>query len=97
MARLIDADKLKNVFEGYSYEEDSNPHFPLDMVKKDIDEQPTVEAVPVVHGEWIRTRFASECICSNCQALTYAELTRTGYKNYNFCPQCGCDMRTSAE
>lgn len=69
----------------------------LDLIIKGIENEPTVEAKEVVHGEWVRTKFASEYICSNCQALTYAELTRTGYKNFNFCPNCGCDMRTSAE
>lgn len=58
-----------------------------------VKEQPTVEAVPVVYGEWEQTRFACEYICSNCQALSYAQITKTGYKKFNFCPHCGADMR----
>lgn len=69
----------------------------LNEFKSEVRDAPTVEAKEVVHGKWVRTKFASEYICSNCQALTYAELTRTGYKNFNFCPNCGADMRTSAE
>lgn len=54
MSRLIDADDLKNVFDGYSCTENPNPHFPLDMVKKDIDKAPPVEAVPKSYAEQIR-------------------------------------------
>ena len=81
--RLIDADNLKMPNDA--------PY--KASVKRVVALQPTVEAKEVVHGEWVRTKFASEYICSNCQALTYAELTRTGYKNFNFCPNCGADMR----
>lgn len=54
MSRLIDADDLKNVFEGYSCTGNPKPHFSLDVVKKDIDKAPTVEAVPKSYAEQIR-------------------------------------------
>ena len=48
---------------------------------------PTVEAVPVVRGEWIAqdeslTRF----MCSHCKA-------KNNGGHENFCPNCGADMR----
>ena len=86
MSRLIDADDLKNVFEGYSCTENPNPHFPLDMVKKDIDKAPPVEAVPVVHGEWIGGKWYKEC--SVCSEVFTPTTTLP-----NFCPKCGADMR----
>ena len=61
------------------------------------DRQPTVEAKEVVHGEWIKTRLAMEYQCSNCQNVVYAESTRTGHKLFNFCPNCGADMRKKVE
>ena len=56
-----------------------------------INNQPTVEAVPVVHGEWIDEfgKFLLLYKCSECSS-EYPW-------NTNFCPNCGCDMRTSAE
>ena len=58
-----------------------------------IDEQPTVEAKPVVHGEWIKQK---ECIdtwkCTNCGEVEKVP-TCMGEPMYNFCPNCGCDMR----
>lgn len=62
-----------------------------------VNEQPTVEAKPVVHGEWIKTRLAMEYQCSNCQNVVYAEYTRSGYKLFNFCPECGSDMRKKVQ
>lgn len=52
-----------------------------------IKEQQTVEAVPVVHGEWIAqneglTRFK----CSVCNGKNHG-----GHEK--FCPDCGADMR----
>ena len=96
MSRLINADDLKNVFEGYSCTENPNPHFPLDMVKKDIDKAPTVEAVPVVHGEWIHVPSSDMATgkayeCSNCKKMRYGSFMPP------FCQMCGASMRTSAE
>ncbi len=48
---------------------------------------PTVEAVPVVHGNWIveLDKFLLLYECSECSS-TYPWAT-------NFCPNCGADMR----
>lgn len=58
-----------------------------------FEEQPTVDAKPVVHGEWIEHKWAEEVggwlisnfECSQCHM----------WKRYNtnFCPECGADMR----
>ena len=74
--RLIDADVmreewLENGENEYVY--DSN------AILDCIDAQPTIEAVPVVHGEW-----KNGC-CTNCGQV---DLSKP-----NFCPNCGADMR----
>ena len=58
-----------------------------------IVDAPTVEAVPVVRGEWERTRLAGEYLCSNCQSIEYASRTTMAEKLFPFCPNCGADMR----
>ena len=83
--RLIDADNLK---------------IPSDApykasVKRVVAQQPTVEAVPVVHGKW-RHIGGDEWCCSECGNVISTEGSwekPTG----NFCEECGADMRTSAE
>lgn len=64
---------------------------------KAVEDAPTVEAVPVVCGEWEKTRLAGEWICNKCQSVVYAGYTRNGYKLFNFCPECGADMRRKVQ
>lgn len=69
-------------------------HRTLVFAKEIIGLQPTVEAVPVVHGEWIiktdEYEFAKWDECSICGH----KLKAIGCgKDFNFCPNCGADMR----
>lgn len=61
-----------------------------------INMMPTVEVKPVVYGKWILEERAGVdyWCCSECHKIKseyYAKPTD------NFCGNCGCDMRTSAE
>lgn len=80
--RLIDADNLK---------------IPSDApykasVKRVVAQQPTVEAVPVVHGEWILEEKAGidYWCCSHCHKIRSEYYAKP---KDNFCPECGADMR----
>lgn len=60
-------------------------------IEKIIEEQPQVEAVPVVHGEW-RHIGGDEWCCSECGNVISTEGSwekPTG----KFCEECGADMR----
>ena len=51
-----------------------------------VDEQPSVDAVEVVHGRWIDAReYCGDYMCSNCDALY-------GTNKFNYCPDCGAKM-----
>lgn len=55
-----------------------------------IEEQSTVEAVPVVHGEWVNeyiNRYGHPCHC--CSVCGF----HASHQDKNFCPECGADMR----
>lgn len=59
-----------------------------------VEDAPTIEAVPVVHGEWLikedEACFATWDYCSVCGF----EMGFAGSSHYaNFCPNCGADMR----
>lgn len=93
MTRLIDANVLlkqsRRVVEydeaGFSMEYNA---VPTEIIKN----APTVEAVPVVRGKWIKGIYGwhcSECVESFGPELYY----ECGYKKPNFCPNCGVDMR----
>ena len=63
------------------------------VVISEISEQPSVEAVPVVHGEWI---IGSKPRCSICGKSALREYDREDWLSYvpsDFCPNCGAHMR----
>ena len=72
MSRLIDADVLKAIYDPSSYEgHDPNENWDnvistFEEIRTDIDDQPTVDAVPVVR-------------CKDCK---YAYMTDDGYCNW---------------
>ena len=92
MSDLISRKALIDVIEKEKSDNDAYCRMCIDSMKEIIEEQPTVEAVPVVHGEW-----KTDCgvlfpvyRCSECNCATALGKTK-------FCPNCGADMRTSAE
>ena len=96
--RLIDADALmKDIIKRFRcrpYIEVGNK---CEYVHDILDEQPTIEAAPVVHGEWeeITDDWSDETIysCAVCKE-DFVTIDGTPAENlYNFCPNCGTDMR----
>lgn len=61
----------------------------FDYCIKRINEQPTIEAVPVVHGEWVNGK------CSNCGEYipTDTRIDFVDEEDCAFCYSCGADMR----
>lgn len=71
--RLIDADALKSY--GTSWKT------PMDAYR-DINLAPTIDSVPIVHGEW-KSVHDVIWLCSICH---YA------HSRSNYCPNCGAKM-----
>ena len=87
--RLIYANKVLEradevTFMGFRAEE-RKKHF-MDLVSE-ILKQPTVDAVEVVHGRWIRYEHGSGIFCSHCR---HKRRYRDAHDNY--CPNCGAKM-----
>ena len=60
----------------------------------EINNAPTVDAVPVVHGRWERKQDISTFgmlmfECSECKKLSEGGILD---EPYNFCPNCGAKM-----
>lgn len=89
--RLIDANALKKHLRnlvasgGHKYYRkgmDDTLHRHMPNI---IDDQPTVDAAPVVHGRWCFMGLWEEC--SVCKHPISVDGERT-----NFCPNCGAKM-----
>ena len=103
MARYIDADSVVAfpIRRNHCDKQNANPAFinGIETVMEYIDSFPTVDAVPVVHGEWVRQHHRKEIpdmgmmitgeypTCSICE---FAEMGLAQETNY--CPKCGAKM-----
>ena len=66
------------------------------LAKAWLDEAPTVDAKPVVHGEWLygeRNKAERTLVveCSQCGAVFNLPMLAFGF-SYNYCPNCGSKM-----
>lgn len=94
MGRLIDADALKDYIVihnvGCGCSEDYQKSF-----LESIDDQPTIDSVR--KGHWI-DKGCGEYRCSSCRELVELEDELImNIKRFNYCPNCGADMRGEQE
>ena len=93
--RLIDANALKDGLSnleasgGHKYYRQGMDDVLHKFMPSFIDEQPTVDAVEVVHGRWINpymNRYGHPCHC--CSVCGF----KASYQDKNYCPNCGAKM-----
>lgn len=86
--RLIDADRLTRpeIIKMYYHLPNGDTAIPI----IDIENAPTVDAVPVRHGRWEYIpgdgKFRAILICSRCRRNVGE------YNRFNYCPNCGAKM-----
>ena len=81
---MIDADALIEDFRELNWLQGDTA-----VIEDIINEQPTIEAVPMVHGEWVNGK------CSNCGEYipTDTRIDFVDEEDCAFCYSCGADMR----
>lgn len=75
---------------------DSAHKGPPGRARKLIEEAPTVDAAPVVHGRWVNQGFNPVC-CSVCGVTPNALRGTTVQPDFKFCPYCGAKMDGDGE
>lgn len=86
-----EAKKIANKFT-FTFAEERERY--MDFLDYCLKNAPTVDAKPV-RGEWIRKNMqkswgkSTDLICSICGEKSWL--------GYNFCPNCGADMRKQVE
>jgi hypothetical protein len=88
--RLIDADALKSKVQAQEWKRDPAVMLALDWIYMLINEQPTIDAVPVVRGEWIENPTKDSVLCSYCHA-DWNLFDNDTYR-FCYCPNCGARM-----
>ena len=82
--RLIDADALLRDIEKY--------HLSDGMFQHWTELQPTVDAVPVVHGKWLPIIEVNEYGEPYQSGVYCSECGETSIYEPNYCPNCGARM-----
>jgi rRNA maturation protein Nop10 len=102
MSRLINDDELKKSI----HEKTLFSNWQKVLIETVIDDQPTVDAVLVVHGRWIiRDNPGTgwyRITCSECGEDVTATAPCIGFVpnakvNWNYCPECGARMDEERE
>ena len=94
--RLIDANALyinlgKLAREPDYQHEDEIWSVGVAMAMGEVWSAPTVDAVEVVHGEWIEEAIYDKIICDVCGHEW--NILDNDTETFNYCPNCGADMR----
>lgn len=105
--RLIDVDALKSYIDACKVcenctERSVNCEYDCDMpdyltpqIERILDEQPTIDAEPIVHAHWRKSTDDWGCTyykCSQC-SIEYILINGTPANNdYLYCSHCGAKM-----
>ena len=92
--RLIDANELMSNIHFYD-EQQKNDVWRTSDIEALLAEQPTVDAVEVVHGRWILEKeFADGTADYKCSVCEYDDSFYRNLVNawYKYCPYCGAKM-----
>lgn len=103
MSRYIDADALRHLVLYFADASNLNGNHEQAKAYNHclgiIDERKTADVRENVHGEWIfipiddsrgRRTGDMRCVCTKC---TYEIVLPFSKNPYNYCPNCGADMR----
>ena len=100
MNDLISRKEVKAIANTFTFTDKTQERQYMDFLNYCLDNAPTVEARPVVHGEWIDKGWDGDFSWKidgrgNCWKVE--ECSACGYKlcgsaKTNFCPECGAMM-----
>ena len=90
MPRYIDADALIDDIRKHS-----ESYFADDFAHEWVDKQPSADVQPIQHGNWIGIDD-EPCETFECDRCGFVLEDWIQGAFYNFCPNCGADMRGRA-
>lgn len=103
--RLIDADELIEKYGGWYTEEGTEDGF-IGTIEALVNAMPSVQPGRKT-GEWLEREVHEKGVCEDIEEWQSAKCSVCGryhttpytyyFSDYNFCPNCGADMREDAD
>ena len=99
--RLVDADEIMEKLGIFNDHVHGNEHFlyGIETAREIVDNSPTVDASPVVHGQWIKMvgmmppEYHGHYNCSECGwHMKGLRNSWTREEELSYCPNCGAKM-----
>lgn len=96
--RLINVDALIERLKQYAHRYDDDDEIPYSFIYDsfiyEVEQEQTVDAVPVRHGKWI---YGNDfhCYTASCSVCGYqrrTDIKATGWNQWKYCPHCGAKM-----
>ena len=89
MAEYVTKEQVLDWFRPYGHMDEP---IPFETMVSDLRGMPAADVAPVRRGRWGRSGQLLEC---QCCGEVYSQLGGNAGKAWNFCPNCGADMRGS--
>ena len=94
MAEYIEREDLLELYRMDDPVLNENGHVPLPVIRQNVMDIPAADVAPVRHGRWeMNSDRPDNIICTNCDAGF--DVWKHEAKDFNYCPNCGADMRGS--
>ena len=90
--RLIDANALIAILEKIA-DEDGTKYLHLDEITQEIFDAPTVDAVELVHGQWIFDFSLDDSNFYKCSICGRQEILLAKESISEYCPYCHCGAK----
>lgn len=101
MARYVDIEKaitsMQSVLDEHPEDKDTVAYFAFEKIIEMLKNAPTADVVEAKRGAWLFKRPNGSYYCSCCGKgikIKYGERTAVGW---DFCPNCGAQMKGGAE
>lgn len=92
---LISREETVAILEKYKFGAITNEterEYTKEMVVAFVENMPTIDAVPVVKGNWERVSDRPKTYIRRCSVCSRDSYTCFSERDYNFCPWCGAKM-----
>ena len=92
--RPIDADRALEIVRDQGIAHPNAYHL-TNYATLILREAPTIDVAPMRHGRWVSVPHKLARVCSVCNRDEPYKFADIGADVYDYCPNCGADMRGS--